>query len=302
MERNYSIDDCKNLIDRLYNSSNLSLKECSKKRDELKRINTHWSDKKVVVLFEDFFISNSIWSIEELENTGFFLEDVKEEKQKVEIDIAETTKENWFGEHLILSILAPVLLFIIFFYIALEVSSFYQKTYNYYNWRSKVNAISWENFIIWVLYIFSIVKIEQKLYKLRNKSKYIDKPFTKILFYTSIILTVVTAIFVFLSIRVQLFSRIGSSSRDNFELFIFSFFLIPIIFWIIYYFFYKNRDAITKYLNDIKKQNLEQNQALKRKEAMNEIKKYKELLDLGIISQSEYDKKTENLKQLILDN
>jgi hypothetical protein len=304
MKRKYSINDCEKLIDRLFNSYNISLKECSKKRDELKNIGVNWGKKNYDhQTLEDFFLSNSVWSIDELENTGFFLEDVKEEKQEVEIDKAETSKVNLFFERLTLSILAPVLLFFIFFFVALKISSIYQQNFSdYWDWENEVNAFSWETIIVWILYIFCIVKIEQKLYKFRKKSKYIDKPFTKILFYISIILTVVTAIFVLMAMSVQLFSRIGSSSRDNAEIIILSCFLIPMIFWTIYYFFYKNRDAIAKYINDIKKQNVEKNQALKRKEAMNEIKKYKELLDLDIISQNEYDKKTENLKQIILNN
>lgn len=78
MTRKYSINDCEKLIDRLYNSSNLSAKERSKKRDELKNIGVNWGKKNYNhQTLEDFFISNSIWSIEELENTGFFLEDIK---------------------------------------------------------------------------------------------------------------------------------------------------------------------------------------------------------------------------------
>ena len=78
MTRKYSINDCEKLIDRLYNSSNLSTKERSKKRDELKNIGVNWGKKNYnYQTLEDFFISNSIWSIEELENTGFFLEDIK---------------------------------------------------------------------------------------------------------------------------------------------------------------------------------------------------------------------------------
>ena len=89
MKRKYSINDCEKLIDRLFNSYNISLKECSKKRDELKNIGVNWGKKNYDhQTLEDFFLSNSVWSIDELENTGFFLEDVKEEKQEVEIDKA----------------------------------------------------------------------------------------------------------------------------------------------------------------------------------------------------------------------
>jgi len=78
MKRKYSINDCEKLIDRLYNSSNLSIKECSKKRDELKNIGENWGKENYDhQTLEDFFISNSVWSVEELENTGFFLEDFK---------------------------------------------------------------------------------------------------------------------------------------------------------------------------------------------------------------------------------
>jgi len=78
MKRKYSINDCEKLIDRLYNSSNLSIKECSKKRNELKNIGENWGKENYDhQTLEDFFISSSVWSVEELENTGFFLEDFK---------------------------------------------------------------------------------------------------------------------------------------------------------------------------------------------------------------------------------
>ena len=81
MKIKFSINDCEKLIDRLYNSSNLSIKECSKKRDELKNIGENWGkgnyDHQTL---EDFFISNSVWSVEELENTGFFLEELNAKK------------------------------------------------------------------------------------------------------------------------------------------------------------------------------------------------------------------------------
>ena len=38
-----------------------------------------------------------------------------------------------------------------------------------------------------------------------------------------------------------------------------------------------------------------------RKEAVKELKSLKELLDLGIINQKEYDKKAKELKKIILD-
>jgi hypothetical protein len=41
---------------------------------------------------------------------------------------------------------------------------------------------------------------------------------------------------------------------------------------------------------------------MSRETAINKVKELKELLDLGILSQTEYDKETESLKKIILNN
>ena len=140
------------------------------------------------------------------------------------------------------------------------------------------------------------------------------------LFYISRTLTIVATIFFILLLAVQYGDgfitsssryhyigdaiRIGKSTRDGFVLY--SFFLIylaPSISWLIYYL------ATSKWLTDFIKaqkfKSYEKNQAakkgVKKSEAIKEIKEAKELLDLGVITQAEYDELAEKLKPIILE-
>ena len=128
------------------------------------------------------------------------------------------------------------------------------------------------------------------------------------LFYISWILTIVATIFFILLLLVQYgdgeASRIGRSSRDGFVLnSFFLFYSAPSISWLIYYL------ANNKWMIDfIKVQKLkvhEENQAVKKavkkSEAIKEIKEAKELLDLGVINQAEYDELANKLKPIILE-
>lgn len=128
------------------------------------------------------------------------------------------------------------------------------------------------------------------------------------LFYISWILTIVATIFFILLLLVQYgdgeASRIGRSSRDGFVLnSFFLFYSAPSISWLIYYL------ANSKWMIDfIKVQKLkvyEEKQAVKKavkkSEAIKEIKEAKELLDLGVINQAEYDEVAKKLKPIILE-
>ena len=125
------------------------------------------------------------------------------------------------------------------------------------------------------------------------------------LFYISWALTIVATIFFIILLVVQYGSRIGQSTQDGFVLY--SFFLIylaPSISWLIYYL------ATSKWLTDfIKAKEFkvhEKNQAAKKRvkksEAIKEIKEARELLDLGVITQAEYDELAEKLKPIILNS
>ena len=125
------------------------------------------------------------------------------------------------------------------------------------------------------------------------------------LFYISWALTIVATIFFIILLVVQYGSRIGQSTQDGFVLY--SFFLIylaPSISWLIYYL--ANRKWLTDFIKAQKIKVHEKNQAAKKRvkksEAIKEIKEAKELLDLGVITQAEYDELAEKLKPIILNS
>ena len=225
------------------------------------------------------------------------LEDVKAEQNKIVLS---------FGENLTLTILAPVLLFIISFYCALGISKYYhyktfmiENPFGVYLGNVRISAFDMATIPIWAIYIFSIIYIEKRLYKKRGNSKYFNKPLHKTLFYLSIILTVVATIIFLLSVRVQLFSRVGRSTREGFMVNLFFLtYTLPTILWIVYYLAIKESNIIYW----LPKIYLKRKSVSKRAEAVKQLKEAKELLDLGILSKSEYDEKAEKLKPIILDN
>ena len=158
-----------------------------------------------------------------------------------------------------------------------------------------------------LLLLFTNIYSLNKIFRIFADS--INKSFKKFmhnkLFYISGALTIVATIFFIILLVVQYGSRIGQSTQDGFVLY--SFFLIylaPSISWLIYYL------ATSKWLTDfIKAQKIkehEKNQAakkgVKKREAIKEIKEAKELLDLGVITQAEYDELAEKLKPIILNS
>tara|TARA_B110000003_G_scaffold1077_1_gene1144 strand:- start:136 stop:1014 length:879 start_codon:yes stop_codon:yes gene_type:complete len=284
------------LIDRLYNSGNLSLKECSDKRDELNKL------KKDQI---DDFING-------LPNSKHFLPELtrpKEPKDKGPKSTSELPKSNFGNGYCsALSILVPILLFILFFYCALGMSYLHHKrvafqSSEWYYWRDRVNAFDWGVIPIWAVYIYIVIYVEKIFYKKREVIKYFKKPLDKKLFYISIALTVVATIIFFLSVRVQLFSRIGRSTKEGFMFYLFFLtYTLPAILWILYYLVLKESNIIYWLPKIYLKRKKEKTQVLKKAEAVNQLKEAKELLDLGILSQTEYDEKAKKLKPIILDN
>ena len=127
------------------------------------------------------------------------------------------------------------------------------------------------------------------------------------LFYISWALTIVATIFFINLLTVQYgdgnASRIGKSTKDGFIFYAFLItFLVPTISWLIYYLAIKKGPALTKVIKDSRKIKDEKNQVVKRSEVVKQIKEAKELLDLGILTQAEYDELIKKLKPIILNN
>mgnify|MGYP001230046893 CR=1 FL=1 len=268
---------CLNL---LYNSGNLTLIQVSEKREELDKLH---EDE-----IQDF--------VEKLPNYKFFEKEliIKDERDNQIKDKEESQPRIYssltFGENLFTSILASVLLFIICYFFASLAG----------------NPFSFDNSYtstIWFLYLCIIILIEYWLYKLRNGHKFFNKPLHKILYYISIILTIVAFIFFFLSLKAQYGgSQIAKSTKDGFIFNVFLIiFLAPTISWIIYILAIKKSDALTKAIKDSRKIKDERKQVVKRNEAVKQLKEAKELLDLGVLNQAEYDELTKKLKPIILN-
>ena len=277
------------IINRLYNSGNLTLNECADKRFELSRLN---EDQ-----IEDF--------IKSLKKSKFFLLESNDQPNEDEDDQPnedEDVDPVIFYLNLILSIILPLLLFILSCKVAAEFS------HNASSYRNRGNPFDFQvTWWIWAIYIFSIIYIEKRLYKSREIFGCFNKPLLKPFFYLSIILTAVANINFFLALMVQYgdgeASRIGKSTKDGFIFYVFCYsYLAPLISWLIYYLALKKIDALIDFLNTTKKGIKEKNQVLKRIEAVKQLKEAKELLDLGILSKSEYDKQAEKLKTNYFDN
>tara|TARA_B110000003_G_scaffold102119_1_gene104327 strand:+ start:87 stop:713 length:627 start_codon:yes stop_codon:yes gene_type:complete len=151
-------------------------------------------------------------------------------------------------------------------------------------------------FLLFIIFVDPIKKSFKKF--MHNK-----------LFYISVALTTVATIVFVLLLGVQYgdgeASLTGKSTKDGFVLY--SFFLIylaPSISWLIYYL--ATRKWLTDFIKAQKFKAHEKNQAakkdVKKSKAIKEIKEAKELLDLGVITQAEYDELAEKLKPIILEN
>lgn len=214
-----------------------------------------------------------------------------------------TPKIDNFIFNVILSLISPITLFIISYYLALEISI--SATYSAFsnNFLGRGSAFEWEDtWWVWLICLGIISIIELKLFSFRKKSFYFSKTIFKVLFYSSLLATILATIIYFMEWNVQLFSSFGRSTRDGFMLKLFFMnYSLPVILWLLYYVVLKNYDSIKLFLKNIKDQKNTKTKALKRNQAIKELKEAKELLDFGIISKEEYNSLTKKLKPMILN-
>tara|TARA_B100001939_G_C16862622_1_gene582588 strand:+ start:300 stop:1040 length:741 start_codon:yes stop_codon:yes gene_type:complete len=213
-----------------------------------------------------------------------------------------TPKIDNFIFNVFLSLISPITLFIMSYYLALEISI--SATYSAFsnNFLGRGSAFEWEDtWWVWLICLVIISIIELKLFSLRKKSFYFSKTIFKFLFYLSLLSTILATIDYFMSWNVQQFSSIGRSTRDGYMLKLFFMnYSLPVILWLLYYVILKNYDRIKIFLKKIKDQKNTKTKALKRNQAIKELKEAKELLDLGIISKEEYNSLSKKLKPMIL--
>lgn len=222
-----------------------------------------------------------------------FAKEVKEEKVLLDTQQKNISKGE-FIINTLLSILSPVIYFIITFYIAIEVEDYFIQT----GARPFDLEDTWW---IWTIYLIVVFLIEKKLFSIRKRSKYFKSNVFRVLFYLSTFSTIAGSVVYFLTINVQLFSRVGRSTRDGFLLQAFFFcYILPTIFWIVYYFTIKNNEAFKSFLDKKKQKRSKESKVLKRGQAIKELKEAKELLDLGILSKEEYNELSKKLKPFIL--
>jgi|TARA_B110000908_G_C10127299_1_gene390482 magnesium-transporting ATPase (P-type) len=287
------------LINKLHQKGYLTLEELSEKRYELFKLE---KERSLGIILEDK-IENFLTS---LPGSEVFLNEltINHEEDNRRKDKGESKLKNklTFGEYLSLSILAPVLLFILFSFFA---GYFSESFSSYYNRGNPFDfSVTW---LVWIIYMFLGSLIELKIYKSYVSSEFFKNIQYEILFYFTIILTVISII-IFLGVLLIQYgdgeaSQIAKSTKDGYIFYAFLLtFLAPSISWIIYYLVIKKGDALNKVTIDSRKMKDEKKQDEKRSEAVKQIKEAKELLDLGILTQAEYDKKIKKLKPIILNN
>ena len=267
------------LVNILYNQSLLSLKQTTEKKDEINKID------------EQDSLNNIIKDLKQ--KVEQFEKEVKEKKAQLDTQQMNISKGE-FIINTLLSILSPVIYFIITFYIAIEVEDYFIQT--------GAGPFDLEDtWWIWTIYLIVVFLIEKKLFSIRKRSKYFKSNVFRVLYYLSTFSTIAGSVVYFLTINVQLFSRVGRSTRDGFLLYAFFFcYILPVIFWIVYYFIIKNNDAYKSFLDKKKQKRSKESKVLKRDQAIKELKDAKELLDLGILSKEEYNELSKKLKPFIL--
>ena len=265
----------------LYNNNQISLYEISQIRKFWEGIDTDTKKKNIVIWENNHSLKNKSAEIE---------------KENNKILINENITKDEFLFNTFLTILSPTILFIITLYLATWVSA----NDNYY--LDVPNPFNWEiTFWVWAIFLIVIFLVEQKLFLVRKRSKYFKNNVFRVLYYLSSLSTIAGSVAYFMTINVQLFSRVGRSSRDGFLLQAFFFcYILPVIFWMVYYAVIKNNDAYKSFLEKkVQKRNREF-KVVKREQAIKELKEAKDLLDLGILSKEEYDNLSAKLKPFIL--
>lgn len=264
------------LIDSLYNSGNLSLKECGNKRDKLNKL----KENQIEIFLTS--LPNAECFLPEIINQISQIKEAEEVKLKMDRELGHKLIRKLYRKR----------------YLTFEDVSEKIDELN----RLKQSQI--KNFLTSLpgsevfLDELTIKHEENNRRKVKEESK---------LFYFTIIITVISIIF-FLGVLLIQYgdgeaSRIGKSTKDGFIFYAFLItFLAPTILWVIYYLAIKKGPALTKVIKDSRKIKDEKNQVVKRSEVVKQIKEAKELLDLGILTQAEYDELIKKLKPIILNN
>ena len=203
---------------------------------------------------------------------------------------ANEIKLDNFIFNLILSVISPIYLYIIFYYIGNTLGTGW--------WFGEIFFIPFNLLILLGLISF----VELKLFSLRKKSFNFSKTIFKVLFYLSLLATIIATIWYFHLWEIQLYNHIARSTKDGFMLVsFFGLYSVPVILWLVYYIVLKNYDSIKIFLKKIKDQKNTKTKALKRNQAIKELKEAKELLDLGVITKDEYNGLSKKLKPMILN-
>ena len=229
-----------------------------------------------------------------------FIDNLSQELNKKSIKMPLSLIKN-----LVITVLAPIVLITLSFFTAIKCIEDNIGGLRFYNLGpSSIGGPSFRFFedtiYIWLILILVIVRIESKLYNSRKKIKYFKKNVNKILFYLSFTLTVIAIISFLLTLNVQYNSRLGRSTRDNFLINVFLLLHTPsAILWTIYYLVVNKADVFIKFKTRLLKRKNKIGQPLKRNKAIKQLKEAKGLLELGVISQEEYDNLIERLKPLI---
>jgi len=202
-----------------------------------------------------------------------------------------------------ISIFLPLSLFFIFYFWAFRISEERSYSASSSNFLQKPDAFDWENtWWAWLLCLILIAVIEIRLFLFRKKLHYFSNTIFRTLFYLSTISTVSASIIFFMTLTIQTYGGIKISTKDGFLLYTFFIcYILPLIFWVIYYVVLKNYTAFKLNIEKNKQVKISKAKVKRRDQAVKELKEAKELLDLGIISKNEFDDLSKKLKPKILD-
>ena len=156
------------LVNILYNQSLLSLKQTTEKKDEINKID------------EQDSLNNIIKDLKQ--KVEQFEKEVKEKKAQLDTQQMNISKGE-FIINTLLSILSPVIYFIITFYIAIEVEDYFIQT--------GAGPFDLEDtWWIWTIYLIVVFLIEKKLFSIRKRSKYFKSNVFRVLYYLSTFSTI----------------------------------------------------------------------------------------------------------------
>ncbi|MBM3171576.1 MAG: SHOCT domain-containing protein [Bacteroidetes bacterium] len=198
-----------------------------------------------------------------------------------------------FYVNTLLTVLVPSLIVILVFYLSIQFDSYY----DYGPFEMEDLLLGWPCGALAIFFLGAV------LHKKRENHHFFKLAADKILFYISVFFSILALCTYSYVLYIQTYVPEVKSNREGF-LFASAFytFSLPTMFWLIFFIWVSRREYFLGFSNKLKGKVALAETNRNRKDAIKKLREAKELLDLGILSQEEYEAISRIYKPLIFLN